>query len=525
MKHQDLLPQLHDISARLESVFEDMCDFDFTVQDGKLYLLSARPAKRSPAAALRIATDLFLEGKIAGTALVSRIDPTVIEEILKPAVIINSNIRELGKGLPASSGAAMGAAAFSADSIVRLTTRGIPAVFLCNEMTPEDIGGLEASVGVVSFLGGMTSHAAIVSRGMRKPCVSAVHWSFDSTGNVVVPHRGKIREGDPLTLDGTTGTVYAGSADVKSPKALENDRLLLLLRLIDTLSAEDSLPQDHVGRVWLIRDIMQHDSGTRHRQDPEHRLKRWQVSAGAPGKAYGTLGSIPLQQFTEELLLFQLNHHHQDHVEIWRGLRTCLFRLLSKHAGIGRHPGFCRPLFDPCQAVLDTGGSRAWGCRSGHRVQLLGEEFFSVNYHVPELIDIATIRLYWAVECKTPAELWRSDRTNPAGERLLEGSADVMALKIMINDAPVSQSLLPAVYNSLRRREYFWNWHCANRVSRREIVDFMTKRSRIFSRRVRELAERARLVSPGGEVTLLGESLLHSSTATERARLPIRVGW
>jgi hypothetical protein len=174
--------------------------------------------------------------------------------------------------------------------------------------------------------------------------------------------------------------------------------------------------------------------------------------------------------------------------------------------------------------VVDRAGSHPWGCPNGHRVQLVGEEFFSINYHVPELIDIATIRLYWAVECESPAALWRIDRTNPAGERLLEGSADVKALKIVVNDATVPQNLLPAVYNLLRRREYFWNWYGGNKISRREIVDGMKKGSPVFRRRARELAVQAGLISKTGVITFLGESLLNPSTASARARLPIRIG-
>lgn len=525
MEPKDLLLQLRDISGKLESSFEDMCEFQFTVQDGKLYVLSAGVATRGPAAAVRIATDLFLEGKITARTLISRIKPGAVETILEPIVVIDSNIRELGRGVPASSGAATGAAAFSANSVLKLKKRGTPSVFLLCEFTPEDIHGLDASVGAVSFLGGMTSHAAVICRGMRKPCVSAVGWSFDRAGNITIRGGSKIREGDPLTIDGTSGIVYSGSAHVEIPNALQNDRLLLILRGIDALSSENELPHNGVGRAWLTRDIMLHGSAAHHRQDPEQQLKRWPVSAGSPATAYRELGAIQLQQLTEELLSFRLAHNQSDQVEIWRGLRTCLLRLLSKHVGAGRHPEFCRPLFDPCQAVVHKADSSAWGCRTGHRAQLVGEEFFSINCHVPELIEIATIRLYWTVECASPAELWRIDRTNPAGEKLREGSADLKALKVVVNDATVSSDLLPIVYNSLRRHEYFWNWYRANRVSRREIVDLMMRPKQFSRRQAREVAERAGLISETDVITFLGESLLHPSTASERARVPIRIGW
>ena len=202
MEPKAFLPQLRDVSAKLESMFQDMCDFEFTVQDGKLYVLDARVGRRTEAAAVRIATDLFLEGKISGKTLVRRIEPAAIEKVLDPRVIINPNVRELGRGLPASPGASRGVAAFSSDSVVRLQKSGDPAVFLCVEMTPDDIHGVDASVGVVTFLGGMTSHGAVWCRGMGRPCVSAVKWSFDATGTIVTADKNKIREGDPLTIDG-----------------------------------------------------------------------------------------------------------------------------------------------------------------------------------------------------------------------------------------------------------------------------------------------------------------------------------
>jgi pyruvate, orthophosphate dikinase len=216
MEPEDLLPQLRDISAKLESAFQDMCDFEFTVQDGKLYVLGFRVGERTQVADFRIATDLFLEGKITGKTLVSRIEPAAIEKLLEPRVIIDSNVRELGRGLAASPGAARGPAAFSADKVVALRKRGNPAVFLCREMAPEDIHGVDASVGIVSFSGGMSSHGAMCCRRMGKPCVSAVHWSFDGVGNIIAADGTTIREGDPLTINGTTGVVYAGSADVET---------------------------------------------------------------------------------------------------------------------------------------------------------------------------------------------------------------------------------------------------------------------------------------------------------------------
>lgn len=525
MEADDFLPQLRDVAAKLESSFQDMCDLEFTIEDGKLFVLLARSGKRTPIAALRIATDLFLERKITGKELVRRIEPTHIEAILKPSLVLNSKLRELGTGLPASPGAATGTAAFSADVAFRLGSAGTPVVFLCVEMTPDDIHGVDSSSGMISFVGGMSSHAAVCARGMGKPCVSATHWSFDRTGNVITP-RGTIREGDPLTIDGTAGIVYAGSADIEARRPLENERLVLLLKVIDVLAAEGELPREHIGKAWLIRDVLLHGSSSQDRPDPEQRLEHWPVGVAPHGRSFSAIGREEVQQLSDELFSFRLaGCGRSDYVHIWHGLRTCFLRLLSKHVGVGRHPEFLRPLFDPYQTVLDERRSSGWKCASGSRLQVVEEEFFSINSHVPELIDIATIRMYWAVECDSPLELWRIDRTNPAGEKLLRGSSNIRALKIVVNDGAVGLDTLPPFFNALRRREYYWAWYRANKISRREILDEMSEPRKAVSNRMGGLARSAGILSELGDLTAVGKSLVFPATARERRSVKLRIGW
>ncbi len=526
MEASDLFPHLRDLSEKLESHYKDMCDIEFTVQEGKLYLLNSRVGKRTAHAAIRIATDMFLGGKITGKALVERIDPNQVRALLKPAIVINTKVSKLGNGLPASPGAAVGVAAFSAARVIKLAVAGSPVILLRPEVVPDDIHGIEGSAGVVTFRGGMTSHAAVICCGMKKPCVTALGWSFDDdTESTVHGPRGTIQEGDPLTIDGSSGVIYAGLADIKIPKVFENDRLLLLFRLIDVLSAENGLPQNHIGRAWQMRDIMLHGSSDWSRPDPICQLKKWPVGSGARAKAFGQAGPSDRRHLIDELSSFRLNGDSGDNIEIWDGFRSCLLRLLSKSVGLGRHPEFWRPVFDPCRAVLDTETSVAWGCRSGGRIQVIGEEFFSINFHVPELIDIATVRICWAVQCNTPADLWRLDRTNPAGEKLLRGSTDIKALKVVVNDATVPHSVLGAFYNAFRRREYYWDWYRANNISRREIIGALKESNAAVSSRARDLARRAGLVSDADVITAAGESLLRPSSAVERVRLPVRIGW
>jgi phosphohistidine swiveling domain-containing protein len=524
MEPKDLIPQLRDLSEVIESHYKDMCDFEFTVQEGKFYLLNARIGKRKPQAALRIATDMFLEGKISAKTLVRRIDPDQIRDSLAPVLVMNSTVRELGNGVPASSGAAAGVAVFSAGSALELgKTR--PAILLRPEVVPDDIHGMEVAVGIATFQGGMTSHAALVCRGMGKPCVTGLGWSFNPARTRVITPRGNIREGGPIAIDGSSGVVYAGRPGIREPKAFENDRLLLLFRLIDALSAENELPDDHIGKSWRIRDLMLYGPWGWNRPDPNHRLKHRPVGVGSQGKAFAQIRQPDVRHLALELSSFRLGDDPSDTVEIWIGLRSYLLRLLSKNVGLGRHPEFRRPLFDPCETVISATKSSGWGFKQGSRIQLVGEEFFSINFHVPELIDIATIRIYWAVQCDSDAELWCLDPANPRGETLLQGSWDLKALKVVVNDATVPQTVLGTFYNALRRREYYWDWYRANNISRREIIDALKKPHAVIPPGIRDLVRRAGLLSDTNVITGVGESLLRPSSAAERARLPVRVGW
>jgi phosphohistidine swiveling domain-containing protein len=526
---EDFLPQFREVAERLEAHYEDVCDFEFTVQEGKLYVLQARTARRSPAAAIVIATDLFLEGRITGKTVIGRIAPCDVEAVLRPVIDMTSDIRQLGTGLPASAGAATGLAAFSSDSVLRLHSAGSPAVFMRAGFAPDDIQAMEAAVGIVSFLGGMTSHAAVISRGLGTPCVAGVGWSFNSAESAVVTRRGLLREGDPVTIDGVSGVIFKGSADLKVPNAMEDGRLLLLLRIIDALAAEDQLPDGYVGRAWGVRDLIAYGANSVHRNDVEGQVRGWTSKPGSTERyrACVPLKSTQLSELRKELDVFRLGHDNVDFVYLWAGLRGCFLRLLAKRVGLGRHPHFYRPLFDPCQAIVEPSDGASSDGSSQSRVQYVGEEFFSINHNVPEYIEIESIRIYWAVKCEQPHDLWRLDRTNPSGEKLLQGGADLLALKVIVNDAAVPLSQLPQLYNYLRRKEYFWDWYRANGLSRLEIMRILRESSpeRSASGSTLSLLRRAGLIEADGSVTKVGRSLLCEWSAIDRVDEQVRVGW
>jgi len=214
-----VLAQLKDVAMRLETHFRDMQDFEFTVENGKLYTLQTRNGKRTAQAALKIAVDMAREGLITSAESVSRVEPDMLESLLHRRLDPTSADKPLAKGLDASPGAASGEVVFETDEAARVG--GVRKVILVrHETTPEDIKGLIASQGVLTMRGGMTSHAAVVARGMGKPAVvgcSDIEISQDEA-YFVTKGGEKVQKGETITIDGTTGTVYRGEVRMVDPE-------------------------------------------------------------------------------------------------------------------------------------------------------------------------------------------------------------------------------------------------------------------------------------------------------------------
>jgi len=218
------------VQDRLEKHFRDMQDMEFTVQAGKLYLLQTRNGKRTGRAGVRIAVEMVREGLITQREAVLRVDPSSIEQLLHPTIDAKAPKNLLARGLPASPGAASGQIVFHADEAERKAAQGLPVILVRAETSPEDIHGMKAANGILTARGGMTSHAAVVARGMGKCCVagcSAVAISYETATMTVTIYdeAGRptdtvsVRGGDVITLDGATGSVYLGAVPT-APAAL-----------------------------------------------------------------------------------------------------------------------------------------------------------------------------------------------------------------------------------------------------------------------------------------------------------------
>ncbi|HXZ79682.1 MAG TPA: pyruvate, phosphate dikinase, partial [Terriglobales bacterium] len=224
--------QLRDITSRLEKHYRDVQDFEFTIQDGRLYMLQTRNGKRTGLAAVRVALDMVSEGLITKDEAFMRVEPNQLYDFLVPRLDEKSTkVEVLTTGLPASPGAAVGQIVFTADDAVAFAGHGkkVPVILVRAETTPEDIHGMEVAVGILTSRGGMTSHAAVVTRGMGKCCVAGA-------GEIEVHEKLKemrvkgqvFKEGDWISLDGTTGRVIKGKLNTL-PASPDDPQLQLLM--------------------------------------------------------------------------------------------------------------------------------------------------------------------------------------------------------------------------------------------------------------------------------------------------------
>jgi pyruvate,orthophosphate dikinase len=210
------LVQVRDL---LERHYRDMQDIEFTVQQNKLYMLQTRNGKRTAAASLKIAVDMAGEGLIDTTEAVRRVAPASLDQLLHPTLDPTAPRKLLSKGLPASPGAACGVVVFSADEAEARANKGEAVILVRIETSPEDIHGMHAARGVLTTRGGMTSHAAVVARGMGRPCVAGAGGvTVDYNAQMLAAGGQTVRAGETITLDGASGEIFLGSVPMIEPK-------------------------------------------------------------------------------------------------------------------------------------------------------------------------------------------------------------------------------------------------------------------------------------------------------------------
>jgi len=234
--HPDIYAELEEVRTRLESHFKEMQDIEFTIEERKLYLLQTRTGKRTAQAAVRIVVDLVDEGLIDRAEALARIEPRSLEFVLRPVISPDAPKQVIAKGLDASPGAACGRVVFHSSDVQEFYDRDEPTILVRLETSPEDIQGMTLAAGVLTARGGQTSHAAVVARGMGKPCVvgtSDIQVDYARelfyAGDVV------IRKGDWITIDGGSGEVMEGKVEMLSP-AGDSGAMSTLLQWADDVA-------------------------------------------------------------------------------------------------------------------------------------------------------------------------------------------------------------------------------------------------------------------------------------------------
>ncbi|MBU0766002.1 MAG: pyruvate, phosphate dikinase [Bacteroidetes bacterium] len=230
----ELYKQLNDIQKKIERHYRDMLDIEFTIQEGKLWMLQCRVGKRNGSAAVKMALDMVSEGLINEKEAVMRVNPSQLDELLHPIIDPNAEktAEVITKGLPAGPGGAYGQIVFTAKNAVEWAKTGKKVILVREETNPEDIDGMRAAEAVLTARGGMTSHAALVARGWGKCCVvGAGDIELDFETGTMHTAWGKLKEGDFITLNGTKGFVYKGQLGMIS--AAENENLKEFMKIVD----------------------------------------------------------------------------------------------------------------------------------------------------------------------------------------------------------------------------------------------------------------------------------------------------
>jgi pyruvate,orthophosphate dikinase len=224
----DVYRQFVDYAEKLERHYRDVQDLEFTVERGKLYMLQTRSAKRTGEAAVNIAVDLVKEGLISKEEAVARVEPRQLEQLIHPRVDPSASTQPIGRGVPASPGAATGEAVFDADTAEEWGKSGKSVILVRVETNPNDVHGMIEARGILTSTGGTASHAALVARGMGRPCiVGANEIHVDLKNRQFAVNGTTVRQGEEITLDGTTGNVYLGRVATIEPKPSGNFQTLL----------------------------------------------------------------------------------------------------------------------------------------------------------------------------------------------------------------------------------------------------------------------------------------------------------
>ncbi len=365
--------ELERVARTLERHFRDVQDMEFTVERGRLYMLQTRRGQRSGHAAVRIACEMVDEGAISEEEAVARIPPNDLDQLLHPTIDPRSHLDPLTTGLPASPGAASGTVVFDADDAERLGRAGQPVILVRRETSPEDFHGMIVAKAILTARGGMTSHAAVVARGIGKPCVAgATELDVHEDSRYFAVNGRRVAEGEWITVDGGTGRVLAGRAAVVAPE-LGRDFLRLMqwadrIRQLRVRVNADTPADAHRGRDFGAEGIGLCRTEHMFFQGDRLLAMREMIVAPDPAGRQRALAKLLPMQRTDFEAIFRAMEGYPVTIRL---LDPPLHEFLPKEPAeiealaheLGMPPDELRPLVDRLQEVNPMLGLR--GCRLG----------------------------------------------------------------------------------------------------------------------------------------------------------------
>jgi len=445
--------QLLRVRTIAEKHFRDVCDIEFTVEAGRLFVLNVRPAKRSHVANLRFALQFLAEGLITPQEFLGRISSKDVADLTTSTILNLHSLPLLGSGLPACSGAATGQVVFRVSDDLSLSRARTPFILVKEEISRDDSPAVAAAQGVVTLRGGISSHAALECRPLGKPCVVG-YSPKDVNARVHARADSLFREGSWITVNGTTGEVFSGKGKCLARSWQEYPELAALAEIIIKAIITANVPAESTGKVWKIHDFLFHSVS----------LKRGLTQKRAVVRKSFSSFLMPHEETFRRIRssLRRLAIQERDNYsEILFSMISWQLRQLSEKVGIGSHYRYFRPLWDPGRMLEEI---------EPQRTQLVGMEFYDVNRHIPNLIELATITVILELDVTVAHSQWFLDFTNPLGESLVSASESALAYRLYVNDAEVRHQDVPVFYNSLRRRKYTWNLYDRNGTTHAEIT-------------------------------------------------------
>lgn len=437
--YPQIYKELLNIKSKLEQHFKDAMYIDFSIQEGKLYILGCNPAKPIGVANVIIYVDLLKESIISPNEMIKRISFENIVSYLMLSLTTSNKMTIFSSGQAASTGVCTGVLVRCKEDLKTISNKYI---LVKNEFYPNDIDLLKNSEGIVTQRGSITSHAADAARKYGKPCIMGCGDLVLSDNYISNSEGDKINVGRFITIDGTSGIIYKGKWNIQGLNWKLDPYMRIIFTSLRLAIRTSTLPHNHIGECWRIWDYFIHhimsNCGLKNKQ-PVHTPLQY-TSFVQPDN--NTISEIWTSLMTIN------NSDIREYTHCIQGLRRTICRLMSNKTGIGNHYKYYRPFFDPQLCIQSDNSHNCYR-------QLVGEEFYNISKSLPFLSEIDRITIFFENSSPYKSNLCFLDFTNPRGESIVDPITEISKFKIIVNGALVTYKDLPLFYHSIRKKEYF----------------------------------------------------------------------